>query len=107
MTRHCIDVTHVQKNVCEHIIQIICGEKDNKEVKWDLEGQHICPHLWLIQIPQNPTQWMVPHVNYVLNGKELSTFQNRFATLKVPSNYSTSLTKHLSIERWASMKAHG
>jgi hypothetical protein len=29
-----------------------------------------------------------------------------FASLKVPSNYSASLAKHLSTKRWGSMKAH-
>jgi hypothetical protein len=47
LIRHCIDIMHVEKNVCENIIQTICGEKDNKEVKQDLETQNILPHLWL------------------------------------------------------------
>lgn len=97
---------HVEKNVCENIIWTICGEKDNKEVRWDLEGQNICPHLWLIRNSQNPVQWIMPHANYVMSEKELSVFQNQFASLKVPSDYSTSLAKHVSTKRWASMKAH-
>jgi len=78
---------------------------DNKEVKRDLEVQNLCLHLWLTHNPQNPSWWMIPHANYVLNEKELSTFQSWFASLKVPSEYSTSLAKHVSIKRWASMKA--
>jgi hypothetical protein len=49
---------------------------------------------------------MMPHANYVLNERALSTFQSRFASLKVPSEYSASLVKHVLIKRWASMKAH-
>jgi hypothetical protein len=98
---------HVEKNVCENIVRTICGEKDdNKEVRWDLETQNIRPHLWLTQNPQNPTQWMMPHANYVLNKRELSTFQNRFASLKVLFDYLVSLAKHFSTRRWGSMKAH-
>jgi hypothetical protein len=97
---------HVEKNVCENIIQTICGEKDNKEVRWDMELQNIHPHLWLTQNPQNSTQWMMPHGNYVSNERELSTFQNQFASLKVPSDYFASLAKHFSSGRRFNMKAH-
>jgi len=63
-------------------------------------------HLWLSRNPQNPSWWMMPHANYVLNERELSIFQSWFASLKVPSKYSTSLAKHVLTKRWASMKAH-
>jgi hypothetical protein len=33
---HWLDVMHVEKNACENVIWTICGEKDNKEVRWDL-----------------------------------------------------------------------
>jgi hypothetical protein len=36
---------YVEKNVCENIMWTICDEKDNKEVRWDMELQNICPHL--------------------------------------------------------------
>jgi hypothetical protein len=91
------------KRMCENVIQTICGEKDNKEVRRDLEVQNLCLHLWLTHKTHHDGWW--PHANYVLNERELSTFQSWFASLKVPSMYSTSLVKHVSTERWASMKA--
>ncbi len=97
---------HMENNVCENVIWTICGEKDNKEVRWDLEVQNLRLHLWLTHNPQNPSHWIVPHANYVINARELSTFQSWFASLKVPSKYSASLAKHVSIRRRASMKAH-
>jgi hypothetical protein len=96
----------MEKNVCGNVTQTICGEKDNKEVNQDLEVQNLCSHLWLTRNPQNPSRWMMPHANYVLNEKEFSTFQSRCASLKVPSKYFASLAKHVSTGRWASMKAH-
>jgi len=49
---------------------------------------------------------MMPDANYVLNERELSTFQSWFASLKVPFEYSASLVKHVSTKRRARMKAH-
>jgi hypothetical protein len=46
---------HVENIVCENVIRTICGEKDNKEVRWDLEVQNLHPHLWLTHNPQNPS----------------------------------------------------
>jgi hypothetical protein len=48
----------------------------------------------------------MPHANYVLHERELSTFQSRFTSLKVPFKYSTSLAKHVSTEKWVNMKAN-
>jgi hypothetical protein len=97
---------HVVKNVCENLIHTIFGEKDKKEVKRDMEDQNIDPHLWLFRNPQNPMRWMLPHVNFVLIKWDLSTFQARFKSLKVPSDYSSSTTIHLSTGRLSGMKAH-
>jgi hypothetical protein len=33
LIKHCLDIMHVKKNVCENVIRTICGEKDNKEVR--------------------------------------------------------------------------
>jgi hypothetical protein len=99
---NCLDVMHAEKN--ENVIWTICGEKDNKEVRRDLEVQNLRLHLWLTRNPQNPSSWMMPHANYVLNERELSTFQSWFASLKVPFEYFASLIKHVSTKRWASMK---
>ncbi len=65
-----------------------------------MKVQNLHPHLWLTCNPLNPS-----HANYLLNKRELSTFQSRFASLKVPSKYSASLAKHVPIGMWASMKA--
>jgi hypothetical protein len=102
---NCLDVMHVENNVCENVIRTICGEKDNKGVRRNLEVQNLCPHLWLTRNPQNPSWWIMPHANYVLNEREFSTFESWFASLKVPYVHSASLVKHVSTERWASMKA--
>jgi hypothetical protein len=78
---------HVKKNACEKVIQTICGKKENKEVGQNLEVQNLHLHVWVTHNPQNPLQWMMLHVNCVLNERELSTFQSRFTSIKVPSEY--------------------
>ncbi len=75
-------------------------------MKWDMEDQNLCPHLWLFQNPQNPTLWMLPHANFVLTEWELTTFRQRFKSLKIPSNYSSSTTNHMLMGRFGVVKAY-
>jgi hypothetical protein len=49
---------------------------------------------------------MLPHGNFVLTNKELSTFQQRFKYLKMPFDYSSSMANHMLSGRFTSMKAH-
>ncbi len=71
-----------------------------------MEDQNIHPHLWLSRNPQNPMWWMLPHANFVLLKWDLSIFQAWFDSLKVPSDYSSSMAIHLSMGRLGGMKAH-
>jgi 5-methylcytosine-specific restriction endonuclease McrA len=79
---HCLDVMHMENNVCENVIWTICGNKDNKEVKRDLEVQNLRSHLWFTHNPQNSSQWVMPHANYVLNVGELFNFPKLVCILK-------------------------
>ncbi len=71
-----------------------------------MEDQNVCPHLWLFRNPQNSSQWMLPHGNFVFMDKDLSTFQQRFKSLKMPFDYSSSMANHMLSGRFSGMKAH-
>jgi hypothetical protein len=49
---------------------------------------------------------MLPHGNFVLTNKELSTFQQWFKSLNMPFDYSSSMANHMLSGRFSGMKAH-
>ncbi len=62
---------HVEKNICENVVQTISGIKDTIDVRQDLKEEGIRPHLWLFQDPHVLDRWLKPIAPYVLNEDEL------------------------------------
>jgi hypothetical protein len=42
---------HMEKNICENVVQAIFGIKDTIIVRQDVKEEGIRPHLWLFQDP--------------------------------------------------------
>ncbi len=53
-----------------------------------------------------PGKIFKPAAPYVLKPKDLQTFMNRLASLKVPTDYGGALGKHIMAKRLGSMKSH-
>jgi hypothetical protein len=47
-----------------------------------------------------------PHASYVFIIKELNNFLERMGTIKLPTNYGSSLAKHMVDKKLGSMKSH-
>jgi hypothetical protein len=47
-----------------------------------------------------------PHASYVLTLKELNTFLEKMGAIKLPTNYGSSLVKHVVDRNRGSMKSH-
>jgi len=45
---------HMEKNICENVVQTIFGIKDTIIVRQDVKEEGIRPHLWLFQDPHVP-----------------------------------------------------
>jgi len=97
---------HVEKNICENIVQTIFGIKDTIVVRQDLKEEGIRPHLWLFQDPHVPDRWLKPMVPYVLKEDELIVFMDCLKSLKVPTEYCSAPLKHFAKKKLLAMKAH-
>ncbi len=53
---------HCKKNVIVNILQTILGEKDNKNVKADLQDLNVCEELWLKPHPTKSEETTIPWV---------------------------------------------
>jgi hypothetical protein len=47
-----------------------------------------------------------PHASYVLIAKELNIFLEKMGAIKLPTNYGSSLAKHMADKKLGSMKSH-
>jgi len=47
-----------------------------------------------------------PHASYVLIAKKLNIFLERMGAIKLPTNYGSSLAKHVADRKLGSMKSH-
>ncbi len=47
-----------------------------------------------------------PHASYVFIVKELNNFLERMGTIKLPTNYGSSLAKHVADKKLGLMKSH-
>jgi hypothetical protein len=73
---------HVEKNVCENVVQTIFGMTNTIGVRRNMKEEGIRPHLWLFQDPHVPDKLMKPVTPYILKAHELDAFMalpNMFA----------------------------
>jgi hypothetical protein len=97
---------HVEKNICENVVQTIFGIKDTIVVQQDLKEEGIRPHLWLFQDPHVPDRWLKPMDPYVLKEDELIVFMDCLKSLRVPIEYYSAPLKHVAKKKLLAMKAH-
>jgi hypothetical protein len=97
---------HVEKNICENIVQTIFGIKDTIVVRQDLKEEGIRPHLCLLQDPHVPVRWLKPMAPYVLKEDELIVFMDCLKSLRVPTEYCNAPLKHVAKTKLLAMKAH-
>jgi hypothetical protein len=71
---------HCEKNVTMSILHTILAEKDNKNVKVDLQDLRVCEELWLKPHPTKTgettmplTPWVMPKDDMLMVNVKLST----------------------------------
>lgn len=119
LINHCLDGMHCEKNFCHNIVQTILGAKDNESVRRDMEDLQVREHLWVQErvpnevstdIPESgkgkEAAWMPP-APYCLSRGELSKFLRVLVELRVPSGFSSSLSKCITkSKKLAGLKSH-
>jgi hypothetical protein len=109
--RHCLDVMHIEKNVCDAIIGTLLNipgkTKDNENVRKDMKKKNIRPDLWPVK-KKDGTKTFLPPACYTMSRKEKKKFCECLHGIKVPSGYSSNVKRLVSLSdlRLIGMKSH-
>lgn len=108
--RNCIDVMHVEKNVCDSLIGLLLNipdkTKDGVNARRDLVAMNIRTELAPIETDKGRTY--LPPACYTLSKSERTELCQSLNGVKVPSGHSTSMKKLVSMEhlKLIGMKSH-
>jgi hypothetical protein len=95
--RHSIDVMHVEKNVCESLIQTLLNTnektRDHGHARADMKKMGIRQELWLGDFIKG-TELPTSCITLSKNEKEFCGF---LKNVKVPSGYSTNVSRLISL----------
>lgn len=107
--RHCIDLMHVEKNVCDSLIGTLLNipgkTKDGVKSRYDLVSMGIRPEL----APQNKgKRTYLPPACYTLSKKEKTILCECLNGIKVPHGYSSNVRSIVSMKdlKLIGMKSH-
>ncbi|WP_163014112.1 hypothetical protein, partial [Streptomyces sp. S1] len=107
--RHCLDVMHIEKNVCESIVGTLLDipnkSKDGEKARLDLKELKI--RLNLIPTKKGKATYLPP-AKYTLSRQEKRKLCEWLASVKVPNGYSSNLKRLVSMKdlRLIGMTSH-
>nr|KYP31798.1 hypothetical protein KK1_047707 [Cajanus cajan] len=94
--RHCLDVMHIEKNVCDNIINTLLNvpkkSKDHVDARKDLKVLGIRPDLW----PNENGRY--PQAIFTLSSKGKRTFLTTLKNISVPDGYSSNISRCIDLE---------
>ncbi|XP_071704067.1 uncharacterized protein [Rutidosis leptorrhynchoides] len=108
--RHCIDVMHIEKNVCDSLIGLLLNiqgkTKDGVNVRYDMAEMNIRKELHPVEIEGKRPY--LPVACYTLSKAEKTKFCQSLYGVKVPSGYSANIKSLVSIKdnKLIGMKSH-
>ncbi|XP_052621656.1 uncharacterized protein LOC128127253 [Lactuca sativa] len=108
--RHCLDIMHIEKNVCESLIALLLNikgkTKDGVNVRDDMVEMGIRPELAPIKNIGKRTY--LPVACYTMSKAEKTNFCKCLHGVKVPSGYSANIKKLVSMSKLKllGMKSH-
>ena len=95
---------HIERNVSDNIMRHLFGDKDTPATRRDMEQAGKMPHLHLvIRQSGNVLKLRAP---YVFTEAEKTRCLNLVSSTKVPSGYSSTLTKDIGEKRLQGLKSH-
>ncbi|XP_074277101.1 uncharacterized protein LOC141600753 [Silene latifolia] len=107
--RHCLDVMHIEKNVCDNIINTLLNvpnkSKDNVAARKDMVDMKIRPELAL---QEKGGRTYLPPAAHTLSKKEKIEFCECFHGVKVPEGYSSNISSLVSMRdlKLTGLKSH-
>jgi ssDNA-binding Zn-finger/Zn-ribbon topoisomerase 1 len=106
--RHCLDVMHIEKNVCDAIVGTLLNmqgkTKDGPKVRQDMAAMgrsELAPQ-------ERGKRWYLPPACFTLSKKEKVSFCESLHGLKVPAGYSSNFRRLVSMSdlKLVGMKSH-
>ena len=95
---------HIERNVPDNILKHIFGDKDTPATRLDMAEAGRMSNLHMR--PGNSGSYIKPKAPYVFSESEKASFISLVTRTKVPSGYSSTLTKHVGEKRLAGLKSH-
>lgn len=102
--RNTLDVMHIERNVSDNILKHLFGDKDTPATRRDMVQANKMHSLHLSQ--SRSGNFVKPKAPYVFSESEKSSFLLLVSSTKVPSGYSSTLTKHVGEKRLNVLKSH-
>nr|AAM18163.1 Putative transposase [Oryza sativa Japonica Group]AAP52758.1 transposon protein, putative, CACTA, En/Spm sub-class [Oryza sativa Japonica Group] len=109
--RHCIDLMHVEKNVCESLVGLMLNipgkTKDGLNARLDLQDMNIRSELQPIRDAETSKVY-VPPACHTLSKDEKIAMLSCLKDIKVPSGYSARISKYVKLDdlKLVGMKSH-
>ena len=95
---------HIERNVSDNIVKHLFGEKDTPSTRIDMAEAGRMRNLHL-RLGASGT-YIKPKAPYVFSESEKNKFVSLVSSTKVPSGYSSTLTKHVGERRLQGLKSH-
>ena len=109
--RHCIDLMHVEKNVCESLVGLMLNipgkTKDGLNARLDLQDMNIRSELQPIRDAETGKVYLPPAC-HTLSKDEKIAMLSCLKDIKVPSGYSARISKYVKLDdlKLVGMKSH-
>ena len=102
--RNTLDVMHIERNDSDNVLKHLFGGKDTLEMRRDMEQSGTMHALHLLQTRSGNK--VKPKAPYVFSEREKREFLVLVSSTKVPSGFSSTLTKHIGERRLNGLKSH-
>nr|AAT85787.1 transposase family protein [Oryza sativa Japonica Group]ABF96900.1 transposon protein, putative, CACTA, En/Spm sub-class, expressed [Oryza sativa Japonica Group] len=109
--RHCIDLMHVEKNVCDSLLGLLLNmpgkTKDRLNARLDLQEMNIRSELQPVTDEKTGRAYLPPAC-HTLSKDEKIAMLSCLADIKVPSGYCARISKYVKLEdlKLVGMKSH-
>ena len=97
---------HIERNICDSLLKLLFGGKDNAASRRDMEEERIREHLWIRRGPLAGGNYFKPTAPYVLTKEEQKIFLDQLNGICVPTGYCGPIKKHILGNRIGNMKSH-
>lgn len=101
LLRHCLDTMHIEKNVCDNILNTILDDpvksKDNVRARRDCKDLIILRQLWLQEGDDDTV--IIPPACFTMSKNEKDIFWGILKSLRVPDGYASNISRCIKLKQ--------